>query len=77
MFRGLRTRTRATVVFYLLCQAMAMTLFPTLGGTPPPWRWRPSILISSLAQHAVYAIGVCSAQRALSSLQTVPGTHSP
>lgn len=45
----------AAALFYAGCQAMAMTMFPTLGGTPPPWHWRRSILLSSLAQHAIYA----------------------
>jgi hypothetical protein len=34
---------------------MASTLFPTLGGTPPPWRWRPDFIATSLGQHLVYA----------------------
>ncbi len=58
---------RATVEFYLLCQAMAMTLFPTLGGTPPPWRWPRRILISSLCQHAVYAVVVAASARAMTT----------
>jgi hypothetical protein len=49
------SESAATATFFLGCQAMAMTLFPTLGGTPPPWRWRRDVLISSVAQHAVYA----------------------
>ena len=57
---------RAGVAFYAGCQAMAMTLFPTLGGTPPPWRWSPRILTSSLAQHAIYAAVVATTVRALS-----------
>jgi hypothetical protein len=60
-----RRYARAAVPFYLLCQAMAMTLFPTLGDTPPPWRWPPRILLSSLAQHAVYAATVASATCAI------------
>lgn len=58
-------RIRATTLFYLLCQSMAMTLFPTLGGTPPPWRWHRRILISSLAQHAVYAATVAAVATAI------------
>ncbi|HEY8300563.1 MAG TPA: hypothetical protein VIG48_01565 [Jatrophihabitans sp.] len=58
---------RAGVVFYAGCQAMAMTLFPTLGGTPPPWRWSRRILVSSLVQHAIYATAVAATVRALSS----------
>lgn len=56
---------RAAISFYLACQAMAMSLFPTLGGTPPPWRWPPRILASSLAQHAVYALAVAGATPAV------------
>lgn len=59
--------TTATAVFYAGCQTMAMTLFPTLGGTPPPWRWKPSILLSSLTQHAVYAATVGIATRRIQS----------
>lgn len=42
-------------VFFLGCQTMALSLFPTLGETPVPWRWGPRLLTVSLAQHAVYA----------------------
>lgn len=56
-------RGRARLLFYAGCQTMAMTLFPTLGGTPPPWRWRTSILLSSLVQHALYALVVDTADR--------------
>ncbi len=58
-------------MFYLACQTMAMTLFPTLGGTAPPWRWRRSILVSSLLQHLLYALTVCGADVVLSG--TAPG----
>jgi hypothetical protein len=61
---------RATMEFYALCQAMAMTLFPTLGDTPPPWRWPRRILLSSLAQHAVYAATVAGTTRAISAART-------
>ena len=59
-------RRLALAAFWAAGQTMAMTLFPTLGGTPPPWRWRRSLLVSSFAQHAVYAVTVDAAYRALS-----------
>jgi hypothetical protein len=59
--RGLGTDARATAALYAGCQAMALTLFPTLGGTPPPWRWQRDLLASSFAQHAVYAVVVARA----------------
>ena len=35
-----------------------MTLFPLLGHTPPPWRWRRDVLATSLATHAMYVAAV-------------------
>lgn len=35
--------------------AMAAVLFPTLGKTPPPWRWRNDVMLTSLGQHLLYA----------------------
>lgn len=60
-----RSRTQAAVAFYAACQTMAMALFPTLGGTPPPWRWRRNVLLSSLAQHGVYAVSVAATEALL------------
>lgn len=64
---------RAAAAFYLACQAMAMTLFPTVGGTPPPWRWHRRILVSSLVQHAIYAAVVAAAVQALSARDDAVG----
>jgi hypothetical protein len=65
----LRRRTgsdaAATAAFYASCQLMACTLFPALGGTPPPWRWRRSVLLSSLGQHLLYAVTVAAVSRRL------------
>jgi hypothetical protein len=55
---ALPNEAAATGVFYAGCQTMAFALFPTLGDTPPPWRWRRDMLASSLAQHGVYALVV-------------------
>ena len=54
----------AGVAFYLGCQAMALTLFPTVGGTPPPWRWKRELLVSSFTVHALYAAAVVAVSRA-------------
>ncbi len=63
--RLLGSERRATVVFFLVCQATAMTLFPVLGETPPPWRWRRNVLLSSLGEHALYAATVALVSRRL------------
>jgi hypothetical protein len=65
VLRRTMSRTAATTMLYAGCQAMAFALFPLLGGTPPPWRWRPSLLVSSLGQHAVYAVAVAATGEAL------------
>lgn len=54
---------RAALAFGAGCQAMAMTLFPTLGRTPPPWRWQPRVLLSSVTIHALYAAVVARLSR--------------
>ncbi len=64
---------RAAAAFYVACQAMALTLFPTLGGTPPPWRWHRRILLSSLIQHAIYAAVVAAGVQALSARDDAVG----
>lgn len=63
--RRLGSDRRAAVAFYVICQATAMTLFPVLGETPPPWRWRRSVLLSSLGEHALYVATVVAVSREL------------
>jgi hypothetical protein len=52
---------RATLVYWLGLMVMTGTLFPVLGGTPPPWRWKPDVVLTSVLQHAVYAVCVGAA----------------
>jgi hypothetical protein len=42
-----------------------MTLFPLLGRTPPPWRWPPDVLATSLGTHAAYVAGVAAVDDAV------------
>ncbi|SFP96799.1 hypothetical protein SAMN05421810_10448 [Amycolatopsis arida] len=44
-----------TAVFYLATQAMAVTVFPLAGDTPPPWRWSREQRATSVVGHLVYA----------------------
>jgi len=50
--------TVQAAVFGLGCQGLAFTLFPTIGATPPPWRWRRDVLATSITQHLVYVVTV-------------------
>jgi hypothetical protein len=61
--RALGSDAKAAGAFYALCQAMAFTLFPTLGETPPPWRWKRELLISSCSVHALYVASVVAVSR--------------
>jgi len=56
----------ADAAFFSGCQAMALALFPMLGETPPPWRWRAQPLVSSFVLHALYAatVGAVARRRA-------------
>ena len=35
-----------------------ITLFPLLGRTPPPWRWPPDMLATSVGTHVAYVAAV-------------------
>lgn len=50
--------TQATVVYWAGLMVMTATLFPLLGDTPPPWRWKPDVILTSVFQHALFAAGV-------------------
>lgn len=58
--RELGSEPRAMAAFFAACQTMALTVFPLLGDTPAPWRWRRDLLVTSVAQHALYASTVAA-----------------
>jgi hypothetical protein len=45
--------------------AFACMMFPALGDTPPPWRWRNDVIVTSAFQHLVYAAITTAVLRAL------------
>ena len=51
----------ATAAFGATLIAATLTMFPLLGGTPPPWRWPPGFLGTCLATHTAYAVTVGAA----------------
>lgn len=65
--RRLGSERRAALAFYAACQGMAFALFPLLGETPPPWRWRRGVLLSSMGEHALYVATVATVSHALRS----------
>jgi hypothetical protein len=48
----------ASLVFGGILMTATFTLFPLLGRTPPPWRWPPDVLATSIATHVAYVTGV-------------------
>ena len=57
----LRRRLRepwASLIFGATLMSATFSLFPLLGRTPPPWRWPPDVLATSLATHAAYVVTV-------------------
>jgi hypothetical protein len=50
----------ASMVFGSVLMTATFTLFPLLGRTPPPWRWPPDVMATSVGTHVAYvtAVGV-------------------
>jgi hypothetical protein len=51
----------AAAGFAATLMTATFTLFPLLGHTPPPWRWPPDVLATSVGTHVVYAATVAAA----------------
>jgi hypothetical protein len=65
----------ATVAFGATLMTATLTLFPLLGGTPPPWRWPRGFLATSLATHTIYAVTVGVVDDGLSRLSHAPSEN--
>jgi uncharacterized membrane protein YagU involved in acid resistance len=50
----------ASAAFGTTLITATMTLFPLLGRTPPPWRWPPDMMATSLGTHAAYVAAVAA-----------------
>jgi hypothetical protein len=50
----------ASAAFGCTLMTATLSLFPLLGRTPPPWRWRPAVLATSLGTHVVYVAAVAA-----------------
>jgi hypothetical protein len=63
----------ATAVYWGGMMAMACVMFPVLGDTPPPWRWRNDVIVTSAFQHLVYAGTATALLRGLTRAQRDSG----
>ena len=50
----------ASAAFGCTLMTATLSLFPLLVRTPPPWRWRPAVLATSLGTHVVYVAAVAA-----------------
>ena len=60
---ALRRRVRepwASAAFGATLMTATLTLFPLLGRTPPPWRWPPDVVATSLGTHVAYVAAVAA-----------------
>ena len=48
----------ASLIFGATLMSATFSLFPLLGKTPPPWKWPPDVLATSLGTHAAFVLGV-------------------
>ena len=49
-----------SAIFGATLISATFTLFPLLGRTPPPWRWPPDVLATSLGTHVAYVAAVAA-----------------
>ena len=57
LHRRLREPWAAAAFSGMLISA-TFSLFPLLGRTPPPWRWPPDVLATSIGTHVAYVSAV-------------------
>jgi hypothetical protein len=57
---------RASAAFAATLMSATFTLFPLLGRTPPPWRWPPDVLATSIGTHVAYVAAVAAVDKQLS-----------
>ncbi len=48
----------AAAAFGGMLMTATFSLFPLLGRTPPPWRWPPDVLATSVGTHVAYVTAV-------------------
>jgi hypothetical protein len=56
----------ATAGFFATLMTATFTLFPLLGRTPPPWRWPPDVMATSVGTHVAYVATLAAVDDGLS-----------
>jgi hypothetical protein len=58
----------ASAIFGGTLMSATLSLFPLLGRTPPPWRWPPDVMATSLGTHVAYVLAVATADDTMARL---------
>jgi len=58
----------ASLAFGTTLMTATLTLFPLLGRTPPPWRWPPDVMATSIATHVAYVAAVATVDDGLARI---------
>jgi hypothetical protein len=60
----------ASLIFGGTLMSATLSLFPILGRTPPPWRWPPDVMATSVGTHVAYVVAVASVDDTLRRMQS-------
>src|SRR3954468_981568 len=63
----------ASVAFGGTLMTATFSLFPLLGRTPPPWRWPPDVMATSVGTHVAYVAAVATVDGGLRPLSGARG----
>jgi len=55
----------ASALFGGTLMGATLSLFPLLGRTPPPWRWPPDVMATSVGTHIAYVVAVATVDDAI------------
>jgi hypothetical protein len=55
----------SSAIFGATLMSATFSLFPLLGRTPPPWRWPPDVMATSIGTHVAYVAVVATADDAM------------
>jgi hypothetical protein len=58
----------ASAIFGGTLMSATLSLFPMLGRTPPPWRWPPDVMATSIGTHVAYVLAVATADDTMARL---------
>lgn len=50
----------ASALFGGTLMSATLSLFPLLGRTPPPWRWPPDVMATSIGTHVAYVLAAAT-----------------